>query len=374
MRIAYFVQLTTLPGAGVNKKIAGQIKQWLKLGHTVKLFLATKDGSLSKDFEFNDPRFEIETAVFGNSRLPPPFDGRLSALTKLRRSVDTWKPHIVYTRQDLYLYPLGRLLSYHPVIVEVNTNDLTELRGANPILRLYYRQTRDILLKRASGHIFVSEEIKEQPHYYYKGVPSTTIGNGIDLATITPGNMAEQTQSLVFIGSAGQTWHGVDKIAKLALVLPEWTFHLIGVSKQDLPDDPPLNIVLHGHLSTQEYSTLMVHAVAAFGTLALHRKAMNEASPLKVREYLGYGLPVIIAYNDTDFPSDESFILKLQNAENNVETSVAEIGSFIKSWQGRRVARSDISFLDYGYKEKLRLQFFEQVVLKSNIQAKQDRS
>jgi len=42
-------------------------------------------------------------------------------------------------------------------------------------------------------------------------------------------------------------------------------------------------------------------ADVAIGALATYRKGMKETSTLKVREYLAYGLPVILDHHDPDF-------------------------------------------------------------------------
>ena len=70
---------------------------------------------------------------------------------------------------------------------------------------------------------------------------------------------------------------------------------------------------------------------------------MREACPLKVREYLGYGLPVVVAYRDTDF-SDVApwFLLELPNAEDNAVAGVDRIRAFVDAVRGRRVTRSEV--------------------------------
>jgi hypothetical protein len=47
---------------------------------------------------------------------------------------------------------------------------------------------------------------------------------------------------------------------------------------------------------------------------------MSEASPLKSREYLALGLPVIGAYEDTDIPPDDPVYLQLPNRPGAVWT------------------------------------------------------
>lgn len=63
----------------------------------------------------------------------------------------------------------------------------------------------------------------------------------------------------------------------------------------------------------------------AVSSLALHRDGLNEASPLKTREYLVAGVPVLTAYRDTDFLRGAPFLLQLPNVEDNVLPHLAEI-------------------------------------------------
>jgi hypothetical protein len=93
---------------------------------------------------------------------------------------------------------------------------------------------------------------------------------------------------------------------------------------------------------------------------------MQEACPLKVREYLAYGLPVIIGCKDTDFTESAPFILRLPNSEDNIETSLSAIESFVSKWKGKRVPREAIAHLDLEVKESQRVKFFEDVLRRFN--------
>jgi hypothetical protein len=95
----------------------------------------------------------------------------------------------------------------------------------------------------------------------------------------------------------------------------------------------------------------------ALGSMALHRNLMNEASPLKVREYLAYGIPTIIGYHDTDFPDGHPFILELPNEENNVESNLDKIRRFVSEVKGRRIERETIAHIDVKIKELQRFKF-----------------
>ena len=108
---------------------------------------------------------------------------------------------------------------------------------------------------------------------------------------------------------------------------------------------------------------MLARCVIAFGTLALHRKQMNEACPLKVREYLAFGLPVVIGYGDTDLTGIEPWwLLRVPNAEDNVRQNAERIRSFIADVRGRRVPRDEVADrIGAAAKEQRRLEFMERL-------------
>jgi hypothetical protein len=88
---------------------------------------------------------------------------------------------------------------------------------------------------------------------------------------------------------------------------------------------------------------------------------MREACPLKVREYLGYGLPAVIAYEDTDLGGvDDWWLLRLPNEEDNAAGAVERINAFLASVRGRRVPREAVAErVGSREKEARRLRFLE---------------
>ena len=131
---------------------------------------------------------------------------------------------------------------------------------------------------------------------------------------------------LAFLGTRGESWQGVDKVAELAREMPDCDFDIVGFGAHDLEQPPPANLSAHGRLSRADYQAILANADVGIGTLALHRKRMEEASPLKVREYLAHGLPVIAGYVDTDFARELPwFILRVPNTGDNIHSHRAEI-------------------------------------------------
>jgi len=63
----------------------------------------------------------------------------------------------------------------------------------------------------------------------------------------------------------------------------------------------------------------------AVGSLALHRKSLEETAELKLREYCARGIPFFFAGFDPDFGGDFGFALSIPSGESPVavETIVA---------------------------------------------------
>ncbi|MNU00043.1 hypothetical protein D3C72_2430630 [compost metagenome] len=70
---------------------------------------------------------------------------------------------------------------------------------------------------------------------------------------------------------------------------------------------------------------------------------------------------------DTDFKEEVPFILRIPNESRNTVKASAEIEKFVKSWQGRRVDRSDVEHLDIAVKETVRLAYMKRIREKGGI-------
>jgi len=157
-------------------------------------------------------------------------------------------------------------------------------------------------------------------------------------------------------------WHGIDKIVKFAARIPAWDFHLVGPASSDIGADITANVKTYGYLQQSQIACLYQQMDVAIGTVALHRKCMSEASPLKVREYVSYGIPVIGGYHDTDL-SDCDFFLNIGNTETNVLAHEDMIRAFIAKWRGRAIDQPKvISLIDSDTKERCRLKFMAEVI------------
>jgi glycosyltransferase involved in cell wall biosynthesis len=226
------------------------------------------------------------------------------------------------------------------------------------------RLTRDLTFGPASGIISPSHELVGVllPK---RNKPFSVISNGIDLSQAESLPPTSHTQpAITMVCTPGMKWHGVDKLIKFAELCPDVTVNIVGYSEKDVDQPVPSNLHLHGFLNRQGVRDVLANTDVACGSLALHRNNMEEASVLKIREALAYGIPVIIAFRDTDL-HDVSLdtILHIPNTENNVIENAERIRTFAYAMIGKRVGINSVSsYLDQNKKEATRLAFFQSVL------------
>jgi hypothetical protein len=347
--------------SGVGKKIQSQMRAWNHMGHETRLFMHT---------EYYEPRSDlIEGDYFfyrTSGKLMTEWN-RMMAIPSLIAAVRQFHPDIIYLRYSIYVFPAHHLMDVAPVVEEINTNDLTQHEELGRIYSLYNRLTRGIFLRRVSGLVTVSNELCNSAAFKSYNKPTRVLANGADLNDFpelpAPSNAVPR---LVFIGNPGYLWHGVDKLVTLARLAPDLQVDIIGYRELLGLEPLPQNITLHGYVTQQEYQNVLASADAAISSLALHRVQLEEASPLKSRECLAFGLPLIMAYNDTDLHTvDCDFLLKIPNTEDNVQTHAEAIRDFAYRMRGRRADRVLLQkYIDTQHKEATRLAFFEELLQK----------
>ncbi len=362
MRIAYVsLHWPRTRDSGVGKKIQSQLAAWNARGHEARLFMHTslhepRSELIEADYFFYTASGKVKTEI-----------SRIAAMKRMIEAIRRFQPDLIYLRYSIYVYPAYRLVGIAPVVEEINTNDLTQHEGLGRIYSLYNRLTRGIFLHRVRGMVTVSHELAVSSAFASYRKPTRVIANGCGLDEFpqlpAPANTIPR---LVFIGNPGYLWHGVDKLIALACRFSDIHLDIIGYDK--LPGFEPLpdNVTLHGYLSMQEYQRVLAKADVAISSLALHRVQLEEASPLKSRECLAFGLPLVVAYADTDL--DETacdFLLKIPNKEDNIQTHAQSIRDFAYRMRGRRADRELLEkYIDADQKEATRLSFFEELLQK----------
>jgi glycosyltransferase involved in cell wall biosynthesis len=358
MRIAY-VTVHVAPEimrGGVGKKIQTQMGIWREMGHEVTLFSLTP-----AEIPFPGERqfvFDAKTNLLKREA------NRASALKRMLAAVREYQPDVIYLRFGLYSYPLHRLFNIAPAVLETNSDDRQEYQKRGAFFHWMNRFSRNLTFGPASGIVFPSHELVDVllPG---RDKPFCVISNGVDLSRVEPLPPTNNISPVIaLVGSSGMDWHGIDKLIGLAGMFPDLTIHIIGRLQDDVNIPAPANVHFLGFLRGKELYAALSEADLTCGTLALHRKRMNEASPLKVRESLAFGIPVIIAYHDTDLHDVHlDTILRIPNTENNVVENAERIRQFAYDMIGKRVDISAVApYLDQHKKEEARLAFFEQIL------------
>jgi len=346
--------------SSVKQKIEQQVKVWTEQTHTVYIVslktmeIYDSDGNIL----YHGNRLSMNLGLIGRG-LRQFYNAYY--LKDLLTNIDF---DLIYTRGRRYLPFLNRVFKNHKVVMEINSNDLIEYKLRSNFLHYYNLYTRDRILKYVNGFISVSEELTK--NFTHLNKPTRVISNGINTALFDLKYPENIRPKLVFVGSPGMSWHGSEKIKILANHFKEFYFSIIGEEGKDEE-----NLKYHGYLSQKETTEIIQESDVAISTLALYMKLMKEASPLKSRQYLACGVPIIYAYNDTDINKSIDFALKLPNTEDNIDTHLNEIKKFIhhvfKNKELRDAARDfALTHLDFKAKESERLSFFKNMVNKKD--------
>lgn len=355
MKIAYLIRHDINRNDGVTKKILGQITHWENMGHEVQVY-----AYLPKKGESILPanQYVMDGAV----------KSRICLDKKLLGDLSMFSPDMIYFRYDTWSRTLGKLLKKYPSVVELNTLDLSEFyalikleKNIKSVLRYAaYKFLRGFVLRNVAGVVSVTNEINKDQNNVKFNKPSIAVPNGINLSTYTNLKVIPQEKirpGLFFIGTPGQPWHGVDYIEVLAEKMKDIDFHIVGIEGEN-----STNIYYYGYLDTAEYKKILSKCSICIGSLGLHRINMKEACPLKVREYLAYGYPIILGYHDTAFLNegiDPDFVYFLDTTKELTPLVIDDLKKFIFRNEKIIVSSEDIPYLDTKVLEKKRINFFE---------------
>ena len=341
--IAYLSFESPEDSSGVGRKISLQIKEWKKNGYNVE-HICLKRNNKFKHYSKN-PTLNL----FLN-------------LKNLKEQLTEYNPDIIYMREVLYIPFLNNPLSIAPYVVEINSNAQNEYYSSSKIKYFYYKTFNSCLIKSAKGLVFVSNELQKSLNKHSK--KHSVIANGYDFKntkTVEANN--NNRVNFIFVGNPNQSWSGFEELEKFASAMPDCHFRVIGGDfKTNLP-----NIEVFSFINKEDLVPLYQKSDIALGTLALFKKNMEEASPLKAREYLAYGLPSILPFHDTDLNdlTAKDGVLSIPNKENSLLENKEKIIGFCKQWKGKRVPHKTTKpYLCNIEKEKRRLQFFEEILSK----------
>lgn len=361
MKILYIVDGSISKETGVLTKIKNTVSCWASKKHEVFL-LEYPTGALfnNKLKIINKPKYEDR---------PPNYRVMWLSISRqraknLETAIGYLKPDLVYTREIIWTPSLRKALLPTKYIIEVNSIAINEISQRSKLAALYWRYASKQFFKDSCAIVSVTKELKDQLPIGNK--PSIVIGNGVKINEYNDSIDKERNKKkgpgILFVGSPNQLWHGVDKIVAFAENNKNIDLHIVGIDGFDQE-----NIKYHGYQNNEYINKLFSQVHVGISTLALHRKGMQEACPLKSRLYLERGLPIIIAYKDPDINTTHPPMLNISNTEDNVKDNEKLISEYIfRSFHNdsyRKKAREySEKYLSNEKKEEERLMFFDRII------------
>lgn len=350
------------PSSGVANKMTQQAGEWERRGHDVWLITPWHHRAMPLEQvreKFSRTSFPEQTKRSLYERI----HFRTLAIASLDMAARRLGADMIYSRELPPSPGLGKLLRGFTVVLEINSDSVSETRGWLHRTRKFIQRKR--FIGGAQGIVYISRELTRL-HGGFDSTRKLVIANGC----LTPpssalpgrGSRNRKRPKLAFVGSDRQPWTGADKVLWLAENLPEFDFLVVGSLIKG-----PANLTCHPAVTSDRVTELVAGSTVGISSLALHRIGMNEASPLKSRHYLSMGLPLIQAYEDTDVTEEDGCILQLPNREHLGENSIDRVRDFVlgahrsdgPSIKALSLAQGRLSL---EAKETRRLAFFEQCV------------
>jgi len=223
-----------------------------------------------------------------------------------------------------------------PVITEHHTDELAEILGDGSPLRraaaAFETFLRRRFLGRVAGYIGVTPEITRGLRKECPGVPGKMLANGIQVTTVPfEGFHAYDGGELrmIMVASEFFYWHGLERLLTGMLRYSgSASFRLILLGTVPVGYTPLLKLcgnhpsitvecpgAVYGD-SLQDYFRGVHLAVASLG---LYRKRMEEACPLKSREYMARGVPFVYGYSDPEIDVNAPYALKVINTPEPID-------------------------------------------------------
>jgi hypothetical protein len=212
-----------------------------------------------------------------------------------------------------------------------------------------------LVLNHSQGGICVSHEIAKYEVDRCGSYSTAVVANGSGVPAASNLQVIPFQNNLrvcMIIGSPA-IWHGYDRMFEgLKHLSDENCTIWIDIIGMDKPKDQQESeygghrVQWLGVMNQEEIARHLQQCHMAIGTLALFRKKMKEASPLKVRECLMQGMPMILGYYDTDVSADERFspyIFQVSNSNEPINWS--KVVSFYKGLSQNRNHKLEIAQL-----------------------------
>jgi hypothetical protein len=233
---------------------------------------------------------------------------------------------------------------------------------------LFYKIKAIEYYKSIKGFIAVTNEIRNYQYKYYdKNTPSITISNGInnlyDLDYTRPLIDKSLDINLIFFAGGNFLWHNFnrlyDSINKYSSRYNFRIYYYGQISEKEKKAD----VVYFNDFKDNIYNIISSNSIGV-GSLGLYKIGLNEACPLKVRDYLSLCMPIILGFDDTDIENNKflkKITLNVGNNKNNIDIDVIEKWIDEISIYSRLDIKNNLSKIMLDYKINQLVTFIDEV-------------
>lgn len=336
---------------GVSKKIISQAEDIESTNIKVAIYAYGKNGIIS----YNDGIF---TKV---AKYKKYLSRRQNLFFYLIHNLNNLKNSIIYIRfqhcDPLFIFILGRLKkSKCKIFLEIPTFPIVYPKfsiNSSYYFKIKLQEIFDFILCRLlKKYVYSTVSIGNNVNFIF-GIKNINIPNGISkkqFLALSKMNIAKfNNESEINIACVSNMYkaHGIDRLIngyghwiKNKNIIKEYSirFHIIG-------DGPEKNLlemlvdnynvrsdfIFYGKLDDSEYQCILANCNMAVSALAVHRKGLKFASPLKARDYFMHGIPYIYSYNEIGVDEQQPFLKKFP--QNDEPINFDEVVNFYESYK-----------------------------------------
>lgn len=311
---------------GVFNKIEGQLSGLNSLGVKMDKLLIE-----NKNIYFNN------SCLYSNLKKPIYMTFFLILNRKFNEIKDDYDfVYIRFSRNNIFYYQLVKKFSKEniKVITEIPTYPYDEEFERNT-KQYIYRQLDKLITKNLYKYVYRISTTNDYKEIF--NIPTIQIRNAVNFEKIKKVKNKDKHNSINLVGIANLAkWHGYDRIIEgLSIYNIEKNknydrdvhFYIVGegtekekleqlVDKLNLRD----KVFFLGAKSGASLDELFDKMDLGVSSLALHR-AGGGHDPIKTKEFLARGIPVILGYEDKLVNMTLPFVLKVNSSEEAIEIS-----------------------------------------------------
>ena len=254
---------------------------------------------------------------------------RANVYKTIFREIKQGLTYIRYSSADKFLLNAYNQLKT-PCFFEINGMIFSELITGYGNDNSYFGKFNQVneykslpqLISKANGIFCITNEIATFVSNY--NLNTCVIGNSAEEVIYGVANREKKIIKFLFLIGADTYWQGINRLAISLKYLSEEqldTFKVTIVGPKKLKNKYakqfPKNVYFTEANTNIDLELLLQNHHVGITTLELYKKEMMEAAPLKTRDYLRAGMPIILGYNDTDVSGLDELIPFVYKVENN---------------------------------------------------------